>query len=236
MMESASVGGESYRKEMAARVTAVNEIAKRRRHVQPRLSELAYLRATARSKLPARFAGDGKRRSLEGFLFPATYEFLPATTSTQLVRKQLSAFQRAWAKLDLRYARSRNLTGYDVLIIASMIEKEAVAPEERKLIAAVIYNRLKARMALGIDATIRYGLGGAASVVVAGESSSPASRARSAAPAPTRPSKNIKTTSAATLPARLTTLCPPARGSSTAGVRPRGHPRARSRPPPQASS
>ncbi len=146
------------RTEMAARVTAVNEIAKRRRHVQPRLSELAYLRATARSKLPARFAGDGKRRSLEGFLFPATYEFLPATTSTQLVRKQLSAFRRAWAKLDLGYARSRNLTGYDVLIIASMIEKEAVAPEERKLIAAVIYNRLKAGMALGIDATIRYGL------------------------------------------------------------------------------
>ncbi len=147
------------RREMAARVTAVNEIAQRKRHVRPRLSELAYLRATARSTLPARLAGDGKRRSLEGFLFPATYEFLPTTTSAQLVRKQLTAFRRVWAKLDLRYARSKNLTRYDVLIIASMIEKEAVAPEERKLIAAVIYNRLKARMALGIDATIRYGLG-----------------------------------------------------------------------------
>jgi UPF0755 protein len=45
-----------------------------------------------------------------------------------------------------------------VLIIASMVEKETLAPEERPLVAAVIYNRLKARMPLGIDATIRYGL------------------------------------------------------------------------------
>jgi uncharacterized YceG family protein len=59
--------------------------------------------------------------------------------------------------VDLRYARSKNLTPYDVLIIASMIEKEAVAPAERKLVAAVIYNRLHNRMPLGIDATIRYG-------------------------------------------------------------------------------
>ena len=60
--------------------------------------------------------------------------------------------------MNLRYARSKNLTPYDVLIIASMIEKETVAPEERKLVAAVIYNRLRNRMPLGIDATIRYGL------------------------------------------------------------------------------
>ena len=57
----------------------------------------------------------------------------------------------------MRYARSKNLTPYDVLIIASMIEKETVAPEERRLVAAVIYNRLRQGMPLGIDATIRYG-------------------------------------------------------------------------------
>ena len=56
------------------------------------------------------------------------------------------------------YARSKNLTPYDVLKIASMVEKEAVAPAERPLIAAVIYNRLRERMPLGIDATLRYGL------------------------------------------------------------------------------
>ena len=57
-----------------------------------------------------------------------------------------------------RYARSKNLTPYDVLKIASMIEKETVAPSERKLVAAVIYNRLHQKMPLGIDATLRYGL------------------------------------------------------------------------------
>src|SRR5207247_143031 len=134
------------RAEMASRITAVDAIAVRKRHVRPRLSAQAYLRASARSKLPGRFARDRKVRSLEGFLFPATYDFQPRTTSAQLVRMQLEAFQRVWAGLDLRYARKKNLTRYDVLIIASMVEKEAAAPEERAKIAAVIYNRLKARM------------------------------------------------------------------------------------------
>ena len=58
----------------------------------------------------------------------------------------------------MRYARSKNLTPYDVLTIASMIERETVAPSERRLVAAVIYNRLHDRMPLGIDATLRYGL------------------------------------------------------------------------------
>jgi UPF0755 protein len=50
------------------------------------------------------------------------------------------------------------LTPYDVLIIASMVEKETLSPDERQLVSAVIYNRLHARMPLGIDATLRYGL------------------------------------------------------------------------------
>jgi uncharacterized YceG family protein len=57
----------------------------------------------------------------------------------------------------MAYARSKRLTPYDVLIIASMVEKEVQVPRERALVAAVIYNRLKAGMPLGIDATIRYG-------------------------------------------------------------------------------
>jgi UPF0755 protein len=147
------------RREMADRITAVNGIARRTRKIKPKLSEREYVRLTARSRLPGEFAGDGKPRHLEGFLFPATYEFLGATTTKQLVNKQLVAFNRNWAKVDLAYSRSKNLTAYDVLIIASMVEKETLAPEERPLVAAVIYNRLRLRMPLGIDATIRYGLG-----------------------------------------------------------------------------
>ncbi|HEY1365601.1 MAG TPA: endolytic transglycosylase MltG [Gaiellaceae bacterium] len=143
------------RRQMAQRVTAVAAIAHRERGVDPRLSSKAYLAATQ----PRRIPGFGsKRRPLEGFLFPATYEFLAKTTSPQLVESQLKAFRQNWRKLDLSYARSKNLTPYDVLIIASMVEKEAIAPDERAKIAAVIYNRLHAHMTLGIDATIRYGL------------------------------------------------------------------------------
>jgi UPF0755 protein len=146
------------REDMAARIKAVNQIARAKRKINPRLSAKAYLTATAKSKIPATFAKDAKRRNLEGFLFPSTYQFEPQTTSRQLVNRQLQAFEENWRKVDLAYAKSKNLTPYDVLIIASIVEKEVSAPEERALVAAVIYNRLKARMNLGIDATTRYGL------------------------------------------------------------------------------
>jgi UPF0755 protein len=143
------------RAQMAARVAAVAKIAFHEKHVHPKLSARTYLAASG----PRRIPGFGSQRhKLEGFLFPATYDFLRKTTSRQLVRAQLQAFESNWRHVDLAYARSKNLTPYDVLTIASMIEKEAVVPSERKLIAAVIYNRLHVHMPLGIDATIRYGL------------------------------------------------------------------------------
>jgi peptidoglycan lytic transglycosylase G len=145
------------RRDMADRVAAVHEIAIEKRGVTPRLTPTGYLLASGSAAPPAEFRKDWAGRSLEGFLFPATYEFTKLTSSARLVRDQLRAFRRNWRKVDLRYARSKNLTPYDVLIIASMIEKEAVAPDERRLVAAVIYNRLRNRMPLGIDATIRYG-------------------------------------------------------------------------------
>jgi UPF0755 protein len=146
------------RGQMAERIRAVDGIARQRRKVNPRLSARDYLKATASSKIPGTFAGDRERRTLEGFLFPATYEFEPTTTSRQLINRQLESFQRNWSKVNLGYAKSKHLTPYDVLIIGSMIEKEVIAPEERALVAAVIYNRLHNGMALQIDATTRYGL------------------------------------------------------------------------------
>jgi cell division protein YceG involved in septum cleavage len=86
------------------------------------------------------------------------YDFLPSTTSAQLAKDQLDAFRQNWRNVNLSYARSKHLTPYDVLIIASLVEKEALAPDERPKIARVIYNRLHAHMNLGIDATTRYGL------------------------------------------------------------------------------
>jgi uncharacterized YceG family protein len=140
---------------MAQRVGAVAKIAAGEHRGRPHISSRTYLKATGPRAIP----GFGtERRPLEGFLFPALYDFLAKTTSKQLVAAQLQAFRRNWDSLDLSYARSRNLTPYDVLIIASMVEREAQVPSERAKVAAVIYNRLKARMPLGIDATIRYGL------------------------------------------------------------------------------
>jgi UPF0755 protein len=145
------------RRDMADRVAAVRQIAIDKRGVTPRLTRAGYLAASGVAVPPAEFRKDWKLSSIEGFLFPATYEFTKLTSSARLVRDQLTTFRKNWRKVDMRYARSKNLTPYDVLIIASMIEKEAVVPAERKLVAAVVYNRLRNGMPLGIDATIRYG-------------------------------------------------------------------------------
>ena len=100
--------------------------------------------------------GANNPKSLEGFLFPATYELEPGASVDQLVGEQLLAFRQNIAGVNMSYAKSKNLTVYDVLIIASMIDKEVMVPSERPLVAAVIYNRLSRGMPLGIDATTRF--------------------------------------------------------------------------------
>jgi UPF0755 protein len=116
-----------------------------------------YLRASRRHPaLDPRRYGARNARSLEGFLFPATYELRKGRPARRLVEAQLEAFKRNFDEVDLRYARRKNLTPYDVLIIASLIEREAAVPKERRLVSSVVYNRLKNDMSLGIDATVRY--------------------------------------------------------------------------------
>jgi uncharacterized YceG family protein len=117
-----------------------------------------YLEASARGSLidPRRYGLDQPPKTLEGFLFPATYELRRGAKASVVVAKQLAAFRERFATVDLSYAHSKNLTAFDVLTIASMIEREASVARERPLIAAVVYNRLHARQPLGIDATIRY--------------------------------------------------------------------------------
>jgi len=98
-------------------------------------------------------------RTAEGYMFPATYTVVEGGPVTSLVDKQLGAFKQNFGKIDMRYARRKKLNKYDVLIIASLIEREAQLDKERPLIASVIYNRLHEGMPLGIDATIRYQTG-----------------------------------------------------------------------------
>lgn len=118
-----------------------------------------YLALTApgpRGKSLARSSGE---RSLEGFLFPATYDIYKATTAQDLVDQQVAAYRDRTAGINYTQAAKKNLTRYDVLIIASMIEREVQVPDERAVVASVIYNRLRNRMTLGIDATVQYALG-----------------------------------------------------------------------------
>jgi UPF0755 protein len=144
------------RAKMAERAQTVAKIAVRESHRKVKLTGKGYAAATAK---PALIQGFGsKRLPLEGFLFPDTYDFDRLSTSAQLVQEQLQEFSSKWSTLNLSYAKSKNLTPYDVLTIASMVEGEAQVPSERPLVAAVIYNRLHAHMPLQIDATTRYGL------------------------------------------------------------------------------
>jgi uncharacterized YceG family protein len=122
----------------------------------------SYLKAAARNPRTLKglrsYGVPRGTRSLEGFLFPATYELKRGSTAADLVDQQLAAFHRTFDAQDLRAAKRKNLSAYDVLTIASMIEREAQVDKDRRLISAVIYNRLKQRMPLGIDATVRYRL------------------------------------------------------------------------------
>ena len=119
-----------------------------------------YTKETVRSKYlnPAQYGGKGAK-DLEGFLFPDTFELKPGAPAADLVQLQLQDFKRRIKGVDMKYAKSKNLTVFDVLTIASMIEREAGVPSQRKLVAAVIYNRLHEGMPLGIDATIRFATG-----------------------------------------------------------------------------
>jgi UPF0755 protein len=98
-------------------------------------------------------------RGHEGFLFPDTFELDRRAPASDLVQLQLEDFKRRIEGVSMGYARSKNLTTRDVVTIASMIEREAGVASQRKLVAAVIYNRLREGMPLGIDATTRFATG-----------------------------------------------------------------------------
>ncbi|MDQ6750616.1 MAG: endolytic transglycosylase MltG, partial [Actinomycetota bacterium] len=119
----------------------------------------SYAAAARRSSVlsPRSYGAPRSTATLEGFLWPATYSLAPGAPATKLVDQQVAAFRRNFATVDVRAARRKNLTPYDVITIASMIEGEARVQRDRPLISAVIYNRLRSGEPLAIDATIAYG-------------------------------------------------------------------------------
>ena len=118
-----------------------------------------YIRIARDDPPKIRLEGYKTGTTLEGLLFPATYEPEPDVRARPFIEGQLAAFEEGFAEVDMRRAGKANLTPYDVVIIASMVEREAQVDEERPLVAAVIWNRLQDDMLLQIDATIQYALG-----------------------------------------------------------------------------
>ena len=120
----------------------------------------SYLALSKRSAEinPAHYGAPRHTPNLEGFLFPATYEMYVGAPASQLVSEQLTAFQENFGEEEVRRAKLLGITPYQLLIVASIIEREAAIPHDRPLVAAVIYNRLHLNMTLGIDSTLRYAL------------------------------------------------------------------------------
>jgi peptidoglycan lytic transglycosylase G len=118
----------------------------------------SYLAETRHSRLldPGAYGAPRSTSSLEGFLFPSTYQLRDPIRISDLVADQLQTFKQQFAKVKLGYAARRHLTAYDVLTIASMVQAEAETAHDRPLIASVIYNRLRLGMPLQIDASTRY--------------------------------------------------------------------------------
>jgi UPF0755 protein len=118
----------------------------------------SYLAASERSRVldPAHYGAPAGTTNLEGFLFPATYDLTAGAPAKRLVDEQLTAFRQRFSSADRRRARALKVTPYELLTVASMIEREAQTEHDRPLIAAVIYNRLREGDPLGIDATIYY--------------------------------------------------------------------------------
>ncbi len=118
----------------------------------------SYLAASRRSSLldTARYGAPRGTPNLEGFLFPATYELYAGSSARLLVSEQLQAFGERFGPHLIARARALHETPYQLLSVASMVEREALIPGDRPKIAAVVYNRLRLGMPLGIDATIYY--------------------------------------------------------------------------------
>lgn len=117
-----------------------------------------FLEAAAAGDYEVPILPEEQRNNLEGLLFPKTYDLSADITARELVEVLLRQFQVETAGLDWSRAEELGVSPYQVIIIASLIEREAALDSERPLVASVIYNRLRLGMPLQIDASVQYAL------------------------------------------------------------------------------
>ncbi len=97
--------------------------------------------------------------SLEGYLFPDTYEIATDATAADVIDRMLTTFGQRFTPEMREKARAQGLSIHEAVTLASIVEREAQVPEERALIAGVFHNRLQAGMHLNADPTVQYALG-----------------------------------------------------------------------------
>jgi UPF0755 protein len=126
---------------------------------QSGVSAAEFEAAAKRTDYGYGFLEDPAIKTTEGFLFPKQYEFEKGTKAPQMVTRMLEQYLMETQTLDISSAKERlNMSEYELVIVASLIEKEAARSEERPLVASVIYNRIRKDMPLQIDASVHYAL------------------------------------------------------------------------------
>lgn len=120
---------------------------------------LAQLQAAAKNPKALGLPSYAKGR-IEGFLFPATYDFDPESSATDVLKTMVAEYRKQVDDSGLAArAAAVNLSPYEMLTVASLVERETLWDTERPKVSRVIYNRLAQDYYLGVDASILYGLG-----------------------------------------------------------------------------
>lgn len=122
------------------------------------LSGEKFLQVLESGQVRSKYLPEGET-NMEGLLFPSTYQIIERDTELDVAQRLADEFEERAAQAGIDKAGSLNLTPYEAITVASMIEAEALLDEERPQIARVIYNRVQQDMTLGIDATVYYAMG-----------------------------------------------------------------------------
>ncbi len=147
---------QTYRRVTFPEGFTIEQMGERLAEEMPRLDAEAFVEAANSPQLTSLLRPAGQT-SLEGLLFPDTYQISNADNEAQVVLRMAGLMERVAEQEDLvDGADALGRTPYEVLIVASMIEKEAKLDEDRPKIARVIYNRLAIDMNLQVDATLYY--------------------------------------------------------------------------------
>lgn len=137
----------------------VDQIAQQLADEVPEFERADVDAALASGQVQSPYLTDGQT-SLEGLLFPDTYQFEEGSTPLDVLNRMAQQTVDVATELGLAEAAANfGYSEYDLLVMASMIEREVRLPEEHGMVARVIYNRIGAQMTLGIDATVRYAVG-----------------------------------------------------------------------------